>query len=78
MTKYFGRARKETKEIIRKIEQEALEFEVEESLWEQVERELEDTSGSVANFATKIITDAIDMKASDIHIEPRLDCYTVR
>lgn len=78
ITKYFGRARKETKEIIRKIEQEALEFEVEESLWEQVERELEDTSGTVANFATKIITDAIDMKASDIHIEPRLDCYTVR
>ena len=78
MTKYFGRARKETKEIIKKIEQEALQFEVEESLWEQVERELEDTSGNVANFATKIITDAIDMKASDIHIEPRLDCYTVR
>ena len=78
INKYFGRARKETKEIIRKIEQEALEFEVEESLWEQVERELEDTSGTVANFATKIITDAIDMKASDIHIEPRLDCYTVR
>ena len=78
MTKYFGRARKETKEIMRKIEQETLEFEVEESLWEQVERELEDTSGAVANFATKIITDGIDMKASDIHIEPRLDCYTVR
>lgn len=78
MTKYFGRARKETKEIIRKIEEEALQFEVEESLWEQVERELEDTSGNVASFATKIITDAIDMKASDIHIEPRLDCYTVR
>lgn len=76
--KYFGQARKETKEIIRKIEQEALEFEVEESLWEQVEKELEDTTGSVASFATKIITDAIDMKASDIHIEPRLDCYTVR
>lgn len=78
INKYFGRNRKETKEIIRKIEQEALEFEVEESLWEQVEKELEDTSGTVANFATKIITDAIDMKASDIHIEPRLDCYTVR
>lgn len=78
ITKYFGRARKETQEIVKKIEQEALEFEVEESLWEQVERELEDTTGSVANFATKIITDAIDMKASDIHIEPRLDCYTVR
>ena len=78
INKHFGRARKETKEIIRKIEQEALEFEVEESLWEQVERELEDTSGSVASFATKIITDAIDMKASDIHIEARLDCYRVR
>lgn len=78
ITKYFGRARKETKEIMRKIEEENLEFEVEESLWEQVERELEDTSGAVANFATKIITDGIDMKASDIHIEPRLDCYTVR
>lgn len=76
--KYFGRQRKETKEIIRKIEEENLQFEVEESLWEQVEKELEDTSGNVANFATKIITDAIDMKASDIHIEPRLDCYTVR
>ena len=78
ISKYFGRAKKETKEIIRRIEQEALEFEVEESLWEQVERELEDTSGTVASFATKIITDAIDLKASDIHIEPRLDCYTVR
>ena len=78
ITKYFGRARKETKEIMRKIEQETLEFEVEESLWEQVERELEDTSGAVANFATKIITDGIDMQAADIHIEPRLDCYTVR
>ena len=78
IAKYFGRARKETKEIMRKIEEENLEFEVEESLWEQVERELEDTSGAVANFATKIITDGIDMKASDIHIEPRLDCYTVR
>ena len=42
------------------------------------ERELKDTSGNVASFATKIITDAIDMKASDIHIEPRLDCYTGR
>lgn len=76
--KYFGRQRKETQEIVRKIEEEALQFEVEESIWEQVERELEDTSGAVAGFATKIITDAIDMKASDIHIEPRLDCYTVR
>lgn len=78
MLRYFGRQRKETKEILRKIEEEALEYEIEESLWEQVERELEDTSGNVAGFATKIITDAIDQKASDIHIEPRLDCYTVR
>lgn len=76
--KYFGRAKKETQEIVRKIEQDSVEMEVDESLWEQVKRELEDTSGNVANFATKIITDGIDMKASDIHIEPRLDCYTIR
>ena len=78
MTKYFGRARKETKEIMRKIEEETLEFEVEESLWEQVDKELEDTSGNVAMFANKIISDAIDMHASDIHIEPRLNNYIVR
>lgn len=74
----YSSSKKETKEIIQKIEEETLEFDVEESLWEQAERELKDSSGSVAKFVNKIITDAIDTKASDIHIEPRLENYVVR
>jgi len=49
-----------------------------ENLWEQVERELQDNSSAVAKFANQIITDAIDAKASDIHIEPRTGKYIVR
>ena len=75
---FYNHSKKETKQIIQQIEDESLEFEVEETLWEQVERELADSSGSVAKFVNKIITDAIDTKASDIHIEPRLGNYVVR
>lgn len=78
LSQYYSEARKETSKIIKKIEEEKLQFEVEESLWEQVDKELEDTSGNVAMFANKIISDAIDMNASDIHIEPRLSNYIVR
>ncbi len=74
----YTHSKKETKEIIQQIEDETLEIEIEESLWEQVERELQDHSGSVAKFVNKIITDAIDTKVSDIHIEPRLVNYVVR
>ena len=69
---------KETERIIQSIEEEAAQFNAEESLWAQVERELQDASGNVAKFVYKIITDAIDAKASDIHIEPRLGYYVVR
>lgn len=75
---FYNHSKKETKQIIQQIEDETLEFEVEESLWEQVERELQDSTGTVAKFVNKIITDAIDTKASDIHIEPRLSNYVVR
>ena len=78
LAQYYSESRKETTKIIKKIEEEKLQFEVEESLWEQVDKELEDTSGNVAMFANKIISDAIDMHASDIHIEPRLNNYIVR
>lgn len=71
-------ASKETERIIQSIEEEAAQFENEESLWIQVEKELQDASGNVAKFVYKIITDAIDAKASDIHIEPRLGYYVVR
>lgn len=69
---------KETERIIQSIEEEAAQFNNEESLWTQVEKELQDASGNVAKFVYKIITDAIDAKASDIHIEPRIGYYVVR
>lgn len=71
-------ATKETERIIQSIEEEAAAYNNEESLWSQVEKELQDASGNVAKFVYKIITDAIDAKASDIHIEPRLNYYVVR
>ncbi len=69
---------KETERIIQSIEEEAAQYNQETSLWAQVEKELQDASGNVAKFVYKIITDAIDAKASDIHIEPRLASYVVR
>ena len=75
---FFSEQSKETKKIIEQIEEEAAEFEVEESLWEQVDSELKEATGSVAKFTNQIITNAIDNKVSDIHIEPRLNGYIVR
>lgn len=74
----YSNSKKVTKEIIQQIEEEALEISGEETLWEQVERELQDSSGSVAKFVNKIITDALENKVSDIHIEPRIGNYVVR
>ena len=71
-------AAKETERIIRSIEEETAEFSDEDQLWAQVEKELQDTTGNVAKFVYKIITDSIDAKASDIHIEPRIGYYVVR
>lgn len=75
---FFSAQKKETQKIIAQIETEAAEIEVEEGLWEQVEAELQDSTGSVAKFVNQIITNAIDNKVSDIHLEPRLDGYIVR
>ena len=47
-------------------------------LWDQVEQEIQDSDGAVSKLAHKIITMAIDRRASDIHIEPRLGYYVVR
>lgn len=74
----YSSSKKETKDIIEKIESESADTDASETLWEQVERELQDSSGSVAKFVNKIITDAIESKVSDIHIEPRLGNYVVR
>ena len=78
MQNYFSKSVTETTSMMKQMSKEVSTIEYEESLFEQVERELQDDSGLVAKFANKIITDAIDVKASDIHIEPRLDGYVVR
>lgn len=74
----YSNSKKETKDIIQQIEDEVLEIGGEETLWEQAEREIKDSTGSVAKFVNKIITDAVDNKVSDIHIEPRITNYVVR
>lgn len=75
---FFSEQKKETEKVIKEIESEAEEFEVEESLADMVNKQLKDSTGSVAKFVNQIITNAIDNKVSDIHIEPRLAGYIVR
>lgn len=74
----FSEQKKATNKIIKKIEKQALAFDQEETLFEQARKELKDDSNIVVKFVNKMISDGIDMKASDIHIEPRLDGYVVR
>ena len=75
---FFSEQKKETEKVIKQIESEAEEFQVEESLADMVDKQLKDSTGSVAKFVNQIITNAIDNKVSDIHIEPRLSGYIVR
>lgn len=78
ISKLFSEQRRETNKIIKKVERQAKAQDREETLFEQAQRELKDDSNIVVRFVNKIISDGIDMKASDIHIEPRLDGYAVR
>lgn len=75
---FFSEQKKVTEKVIKEIESEAEEFETEESLADMVDKQLKDSTGSVAKFVNQIITNAIDNKVSDIHIEPRLSGYIVR
>ncbi len=50
----------------------------EETLAERVERDIKNDESSISKFTNQIVTDAIDIKASDIHIEPRFNNYIVR
>ncbi len=75
---FFSEQKRQTDEIIEQIKEETLESEEEATLWEQVDAELQDSTGSVAKFVNQIITNGIDNKVSDIHIEPRLSGYIVR
>lgn len=51
----------------------------EEDLWSQVEKELqEDDTNFIAKLASSVVTDAIERKASDVHIEPFGEQFIVR
>lgn len=50
----------------------------EQTLWQKVQSDIEDISSDAAKYANMIVTQAIDSRASDIHIEPRLDGYVTR
>ena len=75
---FFSEQKKQTEQVIKEMEQEAADIEIEESLSDMVEQQLSESTGSVAKFVNQIITNAIDNKVSDIHIEPRLSGYIVR
>ena len=78
INKFFSSSKQETRKIMKKLEQDAQAMDMEDSIWDQIEKELQDSSGSVAQLVNKIISDAIDSHASDIHIEPRLTNHVVR
>ncbi|MBO6087471.1 Flp pilus assembly complex ATPase component TadA [bacterium] len=75
---FFSEQKRMTERIIRDVEDESKTIEIEESLSDMVEKQLEESTGSIAKFVNQIITNAIDTKVSDIHIEPRLSGYIVR
>ena len=78
MDTFFSEQKRMTERIIKDVEEESQDIEVEESLADMVEKQLEESTGSIAKFVNQIITNAIDSKVSDIHIEPRLSGYIVR
>ncbi len=77
-TYYKQSSNMEADRIIEQIKSEDVQDEEQESLWEQVEKEIQTSKGSVSKFAYNIIIFAIEQGASDIHIEPRFDGYVVR
>ncbi len=78
LSKHFSEEKKETDKLMQMASEEASSFKQEQSLSEMVDKDLNDSAGSVAMFVNKIVTNAIDNKVSDIHIEPRLNSYIVR
>ncbi|EKE03024.1 MAG: hypothetical protein ACD_20C00287G0007 [uncultured bacterium] len=74
----FFETKRETEKLMEEISLDEDILIIEENLWQQVEKEFEDESNLVARFASSLIIEAIEKKASDIHIEPRSDKYIVR
>lgn len=75
---FFSEQKRKTEELMKNMAEEKLDDPDEMSLQDQLANELQDSTGSVAKFVNQIITNAIDNRVSDIHIEPRLSGYIVR
>lgn len=75
---FFSQQKRETKKLQRQVEKQLKATQREETLFEQAQRELKDDSNVIVRYVNKILSDGIEMKASDIHIEPRIDGYVVR
>ncbi len=78
LNNYFSESKKETQRILEELEADKELTNDTENYWSQVEEEIGDVTSSVVKLANKIITDAIDINASDVHIEPTLNNYIVR
>lgn len=78
LNNFFSAQKQQTDAIIEQIKAETLDDDGETSLQDMVAAELQDSTGSVAKFVNQIITNGIDNRVSDIHIEPRLSGYIVR
>lgn len=76
---FYSTNKSETDKILSQIHKDSIKDETGSSnLWDQVDKEIQDTSGLVSKFANKIVTMGIDLRVSDIHIEPRFTNYVVR
>lgn len=74
---YYSVDKSDTDELLQKIDEDN-EVDSEIGLQEAAAKEVEDSDGAVSQLANKIITMAIDRRASDIHIEPMSVGYRVR
>ena len=75
---YYNTDESDTEELIQKLDEDEQIEGNKNELWEQVEQEVQDSDGAVSQLANKIISMAIDRRASDIHIEPMSVGYRVR
>lgn len=75
---HFSTDKQETNELLEQIDKDDSILSNNNELWDQVEQEIQDSDGVVSQLANKIITMAIDRRASDIHIEPMKVGYRVR
>ena len=75
---YYNVDKADTEELLEQINQDEEIDTNQGELWQQVEEEIQASDGAVSQLANKIITMAIERRASDIHIEPMTVGYRVR